>query len=131
MPTWLAWFITFNFLNLSFVIFRAPNMQTATEVFSAMFGGNGMVLSEKYFSFLSSFEGNFFTFSAVFPHIEGSSITTVAIILALMTVLAFKNSTAFLKEFQSTRLSLAFGLFLFILATSFMSRISEFLYFNF
>jgi D-alanyl-lipoteichoic acid acyltransferase DltB (MBOAT superfamily) len=131
MPTWLAWFITFNFLNLSFVIFRAPNMQTATEVFSAMFGGNGLVLSEKYFSFLSSFEGSFFKFSAVFPHIEGSSITTVAIILALMTVLAFKNSTAFLKEFQSTRLSLAFGLFLFILATSFMSRISEFLYFNF
>jgi len=131
LPVWLAWFITFNFLNLSFVIFRAENIETLLSMFSSMFGANGLILSEKYFSFLSAFEGNIFVFSHVYPHIEGNSLTTVSIILAMIIVLVFKNSTQFLNEFVSTNRSLLFGMFLFLIATSFMSRISEFLYFNF
>ena len=131
LPVWLAWFITFNFLNFSFVIFRAEDMETALSMFRSMFGANGLILSEKYFGFLASFQDGFFTFSEVYSHINGHASTTFSIILAFLTILLFKNSTAFLKEFKSTNVSLVFGMFLFLIATSFMSRISEFLYFNF
>ena len=131
LPVWAAWFITFNFLNFSFVIFRAENMEIAISMFKSMFGMNGLVLSEKYFAFLNSFENGFFVLGDVYPYIDGNSRTTIAILLAFVLVLVFKNSTAFLREFMSTRASLFYGMFLFLIATSFMSRISEFLYFNF
>jgi len=131
LPAWLAWFITFNFLNFSFVIFRAENMEKAKAMFRAMFNENGLVLSEKYFSFLAHWQEKYFTYANVYPHIEGHSRTTLFILLAFFIVLYFKNSTAFLKGFKSTNASLLYGMFLFLIATSFMSRVSEFLYFNF
>ncbi len=131
LPVWLAWFITFNFLNFSFVIFRAENMDTALSMFASMFGANGLVLSEKYFSFLLPLQNSFLSFSDVYTHINGHTTTTIAIILAFILVLLFKNSTAFLKEFKSTKISLLYGMLLFLVATSFLARISEFLYFNF
>ena len=106
-------------------------MDIAIAMFKSMFGMNGLVLSEKYFVFLSSFADGFFALGDVYPHIDGNSRTTIAILLAFVLVLVFKNSTAFLKDFTSTRASLLYGVFLFLIATSFMSRISEFLYFNF
>jgi D-alanyl-lipoteichoic acid acyltransferase DltB (MBOAT superfamily) len=131
LPVWLAWFITFNFLNFSFVIFRAENMEKAKAMFRAMLNENGLVLSEKYFAFLSHWQNEFFTYANVYPHIEGHTTTTLSILLAFFIVLYFKNSTAFLKTFKSTNASLLYGMFLFLIATSFMSRVSEFLYFNF
>ena len=131
LPVWLAWFITFNFLNFSFVIFRAENMDTALSMFRAMFGANGLVLPEKYFAFLDSFQNGFFTFAEVYTHIDGHSKTTIAVILAFIIVLKMKNSTYFKDHFKSNKYTLAAALILFIVAVSMTSKFSEFLYFNF
>lgn len=37
MPRYLAWFITFMFVNIAWVVFRAPDIETAINVISNMF----------------------------------------------------------------------------------------------
>ena len=131
LPVWAAWLITFMFLNLSFVIFRAESMENALAMFKAMFGLNGIVLSPKYFAFLTSLESSGVTFAPVFSHIKGDSNTVALIVAAFVVTLAMKNSTEMMKNFESTRGALLFGVVLFTVAVSMLSRVSEFLYFNF
>ncbi len=128
LPVWAAWLITFMFLNLSFVIFRAESMEKAVAMFKAMFGMNGVVFAEKYFGFL----GEAWVSSApVFSHIGADTNTLLLIAGALAVVLALKNSTEMMKGFVPTTRALLYGVLLFIAAVSMMSRVSEFLYFNF
>jgi len=42
-----CWFITFNFVNASFVIFRAADFKGAAKIFRGMAGLNGVMLPEK------------------------------------------------------------------------------------
>ena len=52
MSNWMAWFITFNFINLSWIFFRARDMDDALKVIYGMIGLNGVVfpisLAEKF-----------------------------------------------------------------------------------
>jgi alginate O-acetyltransferase complex protein AlgI len=41
MPRWLGWFLTFNFINATLVIFRANNLDDTLKVYSGMLGING------------------------------------------------------------------------------------------
>ncbi len=38
LPRWLAWLLTFQFVNVTFVLFRAGNLAVAGNVLSAMYG---------------------------------------------------------------------------------------------
>lgn len=130
MPHWLAWFITFNFLNYSFVIFRAENMDTATTMFKTMFSGK-IVIYEKFESFLGFLTPYGIEFGDVFKHIYGKTQTVVYITLAFIIVLKMKNSTYFKDNFQANTYTLATALIMFIAAVSMASKFTEFLYFNF
>jgi D-alanyl-lipoteichoic acid acyltransferase DltB (MBOAT superfamily) len=44
MPNFLAWFLTFNFVNICWVFFRANNFENALNVLNGMIGLNGIVL---------------------------------------------------------------------------------------
>ena len=44
LPRWLAWFLTFNFVNLAWVFFRARDFDAALRVLSGMAGLNGFAL---------------------------------------------------------------------------------------
>ena len=127
LPIYLAWFLTFNFLNLSFVIFRAENMQNAFDVFKAMFFGD-LVLPEKYFNFLPS---SICKFGFVFEHIDAKENVLVFLILAFIVVLLMKNSTYLTENFKTTKQSLVFSVVVFLVSIFMMSRVTEFLYFNF
>ena len=131
MPKILAWFITFNFINIAWVFFRAKEWSDATKVLSAMFSLDNIVLPEKYFKFLASMQEHYFTYGDVYSNIDGKSQTTTFILLAIVFVLIFKSSYAKMEEFKLNYLSLGFVLALFLTAVSMMSTVSEFLYFNF
>lgn len=127
----LAWLLTFNFINITWVFFRATSWEDALKVLKGMVGLRGVVLPEKYFKFLSAFEEKWFEYGSVYENINGKDQTTAYILVALFVVLFFKNSNIKLQQFKPSYLNLAFTLVLFIAATSMMSRVSEFLYFNF
>ena len=125
-----AWFITFNFINISWVFFRAKEWDDAIKVLKAMFLGDFM-LPDKYaqkFSFLHNLGVKF---GIVFVDIGGKNKTFTFLIAAFIVVLLFKNSMEQLEKFQPTKKTLILTLTYMFVAISMMSTVSEFLYFNF
>jgi D-alanyl-lipoteichoic acid acyltransferase DltB (MBOAT superfamily) len=104
----LAWLITFNFVNITFVIFRAKEWSDATKVLIGMIGGEAI------------FNINY--------------IQVITIITTIIFVIIFKNSTSFLLS----KFKLSFDkivIMAFLLTVSILTiRLrgsSDFLYFNF
>jgi len=131
MNSILAWFITFNFINITWIFFRAKDWDAAKNILSAMSGINGILLPEKYAKYFGDFNNTLIQFGSVYEHINGKAQTTVYIILGFIMVLTLKNSMQLWDSFKPTRLNLVFTIAIFLTAVSMMSRVSEFLYFNF
>jgi D-alanyl-lipoteichoic acid acyltransferase DltB (MBOAT superfamily) len=119
MWTWLAWFITFNFVNIAWVFFRAKEWDDALKVLGAMFGISNIELIEIQ------------KIKHLFPSIGMDSYILPMIILGFVITLIFKNSSNYLNTFYATRRNLFFITFIFIFAVLNLSKVSEFLYFNF
>lgn len=131
MNTFLAWFITFNFINITWIFFRAKDWTQTNNIISGLLGNNGVMLPEKYSKYFSSFTDGILNFGTVFEDINGREQTTAYIILGFIMVLTLKNSMQKLESHKLTRLNLLFTITIFLTAISMMSRASEFLYFNF
>jgi hypothetical protein len=86
------------------------------------------MLPDKYAHY---FHAGIVQFGTVYAHIEGKSQTTTYLILGLIMVLSCKNSMQWVKNFKPTLFTLGFAIVLFLTGVSMMSRVSEFLYFNF
>jgi D-alanyl-lipoteichoic acid acyltransferase DltB (MBOAT superfamily) len=131
LPTLLAWFLTFNFLNLTFVIFRADSFEVAANIFRAMVGYNGVVLP-KIFAFIESVTGSsLIHIGNVYEHIDGKAQTTLYLLLAFILVLRFPNATQLAKNFETNLFNLLLTFIFFTVSFSMLSQVSEFLYFNF
>ena len=131
MWTWLAWLITFNFVNIAWVFFRAKEWDDAVKVLSSMFSLDNVVLPQKYFKFLSEYNEVYFSFGTVYENISGKNNTTVFIIAAFLVVLVFKNSMELKDRFKESYINLIFSLLILIYTIFQLNKISQFLYFNF
>ncbi len=105
----LAWVITFGFINISWVFFRAENFGDAIKVLKGMFGFCGFHLS-------SLIEFKFVILSLV-----------MLTILSLFT----KNSIDMTNDFRPSWRNVVFSSSLFVISILFLRRVSEFIYFNF
>ena len=123
----LAWFITFNFVNIAWVFFRAKDFKNALKVLKAMFFGE-LVLPQKYAYIFSKLEpkvsslwlGDIFADKYLFLYLLLASI-----------VLMLKNSNELQKSFKCNKRSALFAAILLIISFLNMSGVHEFLYFNF
>jgi alginate O-acetyltransferase complex protein AlgI len=131
MNALLAWFITFNFINITWIFFRAKEWEDAKNILMGMIGINGVMLPEKYASKLTFLSDFGIIFGNVFSDINGKAQTIVYIILGFILILKFKNSMEMRDAFVPTKSNLFFTIALFLTAVSMMSTVSEFLYFNF
>jgi hypothetical protein len=129
LPKVLAWFLTFNFLNLSFVIFRAENLETAFNVFRAMFGGE-LVLNYRWYEKLN-FLHKKVEFGAWLQHVGATYHVLWYIIFAFLLILVFNNSKKLTTNMKPNIKYLLAGALMFNVAVLQMHRVSEFLYFNF
>ena len=132
LPTILAWFITFNFINIAWVFFRAKEWDDALKVLSGMAGLSGVVFTEKYIrylSFLNSYD--WITFGKVTEHIGDGSKVLNYLLVGFILILFFNNSFEQMKNFKLNKLNLIFNILLFLTALSLLNSVSEFLYFNF
>jgi D-alanyl-lipoteichoic acid acyltransferase DltB (MBOAT superfamily) len=131
MNSILAWFITFNFINISWVFFRAKEWDDAIKVLRGMFGFDGVMLPEKYASKITFLQNIGIEFGQVYHDIAGKSKTTTFIILAFIVVLSFKNSMQRRETFKTNYINLAITIVFLAMSISMFSQVSEFLYFNF
>lgn len=117
MPSWLGMFITFFFVNILWVIFRADNMHEAWVIISSMFDNHEMYLTKAYTSHLPS----------IIPNTANMIILFVAILLGLFGPTAYQLMTEY--SYPKFKQVLIIGCF--VVGTLFISRVVTFLYFNF
>lgn len=123
----LAWLVTFNFVNLSWVLFRARDFSSAAKVYAGMFGMSGVELSEKSRWMLGFAEGwgaHFTTRSL------GSSYLNLCLALLLLTLMT-RNTNEMAASLEFRLRSAAFAALLGAYAILNMGGLREFLYFNF
>ncbi|MDY0181562.1 MBOAT family protein [Aliarcobacter skirrowii] len=132
MNTILAWFITFNFVNIAWIFFRAKEWDDAIKVLSSMFSLDNVVLSEKLlskFEFLKEIGVNG---GKIFIDIGAkNSEIFIFTILGFIITLSLKNSMEYMKIFKINNLFLLFTSFIFVYGILSLNKVSEFLYFNF
>ena len=131
MWTWLAWFITFNFVNIAWIFFRAKEWDDAIKVLSSMFSLNNIVLPNflsSKFLFLSIYGIKFGEF---IKNIRGDNLTFFWIMSTFILILFSKNSIEKWKEFKTSLFSFLITMILLIVSLGVANEFSEFLYFNF
>lgn len=129
---WLAWFITFNFINTAWVFFRAKEWDDAMKVLGGMFSLRGVVLPEFLASKLSFLLKNYgVTFGAFLGDVSGNAYTLFWLLSGFIFILFFKNSIEIQKTFQYNYKTVLFGAICFIAGILSLNKVSEFLYFNF
>ena len=130
----VAWFITFNFVNIAWVFFRAKEWDDALKVLKGMFGlGGGLALNsrlEKKVGFLREYGVKFGEWN---PNIQIDSTNTLLyyLIAGFAASLLFKNSAQKLQGFKLGGLNLTFAVLCFTLGVLNLHKMSQFLYFNF
>ncbi len=137
--TWLAWLITFNFVNIAWVFFRAKEWDDAVKVLSGMFGLNTIIVSEKFAVKLSFLNEYGVEFAQVTEHIGDGSKVLNWILGGFILVLMFKNTyqkISYPKLLNSNALTIYHAiyfsiLFMFCILYISMSTYTEFIYFNF
>lgn len=105
----LAWFITFNFLVFAGIFFRAKDLDSAQKIIEGLIGLNGFGISS----------------------LIGMKYLVVGSVLLMIITLFTKNSIEHLQSFKPSVKSLVFTSFIFSISVIFLTRVSEFLYFNF
>lgn len=130
--SWLSWFITFNFINVAWVFFRAREWNDSIKVLKGMVGLNGVTLSakhEKYMGLLSTYD--FISFGNVTASIGGGATVLNWILLGFFVVLLTENSVTHGAKFKPNIYKACYMVCLFVASVLMMSEDSEFLYFNF
>ena len=141
MWTWLAWLITFNFVNIAWVFFRAKEWEDAMKVLGSMFSLDNVVLPnflESKLEFLKSFG---ITFGGFVSNIDtgGGKTLVPMLFITFILVLLFKNSMERFRDENRIftqkdilKYSIIFSImFLIAILKSSVQTYSEFIYFNF
>lgn len=128
---WLAWLITFNFINLSWVFFRAETWEDAIKVLRGMIGLNGVALPSFLADELSILSDYGVSFENFIINVRGDYLTVVMIVVTLFVVLQCKNSMEWAERFKLNFMTLIITVLLFLSGVLSLNKVSEFLYFNF
>ena len=125
----LGWFLTFNFVNITFTIFRGRDVNNAFEILKGMVGLNGIVLPKKLaysFSFLKNIGVQFDSIRFV-----DKPKAIIFLMVAMLIILLLQNTNQLSVKIKPDP-KIAIGLALItIVSVLNLSKISEFLYFNF
>ncbi len=108
MPKILAWFLTFHFINITWIFFRANDIQSAFGILKSMFWP------------FENFSLSLFGFK-----------TLICLLLVSMVVLFFKNSDERVQKWSPNFIWLVISFGMFFVSFYYINSFSEFLYFNF
>jgi len=129
LPTLFAWFITFNFINVTWVFFRAKEWDDALKVLDGMFFGTLVLplpLANKL-GFLTPYGVEFGNWLSA---VNADREIFAWMIAAFVTVFFFKNSMQLRDSFKPNFFYMI-STILFFLSIFILYRKSEFIYFNF
>ena len=117
MPHALAVLVTFFFVNITWVYFRAISIEKANYIIKSMFGMNGfdsIVINKLRLSFEN-----------------GSIKLSLLALIGTIILLFIPNSVEFSKKFKPNALFFTVTLVLMFVSILSINKVSEFLYFQF
>ena len=117
MPRLLAWFITFNFVNIAWVFFRAKEWGDATKVLKGMVS----------FNYVSPA----LDLKIILENIDGNSKTVIYLFVCLIAVIVMKNSSFYRDNFVVNKRTLGVSFLMLFYSVISMNQVSEFIYYNF
>lgn len=124
---WLSWFITFNFLNMSVVFFRAEDWEAAMRMLKGMVAFDRILLPSEV-----EFENNLgIQFGDFLAGANGNLSTLIWFAIGFALVLFFKNSIEKMNEFKPSFFNFLFMSFGLIVGLLYITKESEFLYYAF
>ena len=126
----LAWFLTFNFINFSWVFFRANQWDDAIKVLKGMLGFSGVVLPSMLQS-IFFLQGNKVVFGEVFTNFNSDTEIILWILIAFLMSLFFKNSNQIIVTYKPSNKLIIFIVSLFIISLMNLDKHVDFIYFNF
>lgn len=129
-----AWIVTFNFVNIAWIFFRAKNFTDALNILKSMTGLNGIVLPSNLANnpLLQKLTVVGISFGKLITYLPdtGALVYYLCIIL-IPFVLLTKNSNVLLRNFQPNwKNSLAVSLMIMI-GLLLLNQTKSFIYFNF
>lgn len=127
---YVAWFVTFNFINISWVFFRAKDFSSANKVLSSMFSGD-FILDYHWQELPALVHIDGLNFGPWLQNIYAENKVILYIVLSLVLVSTMKNSNEVLRSLELRKRSAIFASLLFVMSVLSMNKASEFLYFNF
>jgi len=116
IPKIFAWLITFIFILISWVIFRANNLNDAFRIITSMFNFQKFYIPTKFFVN--------FNFSKIY-------LDTISIFCATFITLLCPNTQEIMKKFKPNFLWVLIIFVLSVISFINFSGVSDFLYFNF
>jgi D-alanyl-lipoteichoic acid acyltransferase DltB (MBOAT superfamily) len=131
MPRALAWFLTFNFVNITWVFFRAGDWQEAFKVLKSMFGLSGVVLPESFSARLAGIKAYGISFSDKPSSLPDPKTALEMLLAVIFITLWFKNSDEMAARYTPDWKTALFIIVLLSYSLFNFSQVSEFLYFNF
>lgn len=126
IPKWINWSITFLFINMTWIVFRAENMSQAYHLASRIFAGGTSIHAELIETMLQPT-----LISVLFQFMPFTIVIFLFIALVVLIDVKAKNTKEIIEKKNCSTISLMTTYMLFIISILSLSGVSSFLYFNF
>ncbi len=135
-PKTVRFVLTFAFVNLSWVYFRAPDLKSAHAFFSELFTGGFVPVNIEFIAAATPSGCNILQwlvmqFTPLSTYYTGMIIILALLIFALLSSIFMKNTDERIAAFQPSARLAAVSALLLVLGILSLSEISKFIYVNF
>lgn len=130
MPQPLAWFVTFNFINITWIFFRAVDIKSALNVLTGMVGVNGIALPSSFSGKVPSMLAGYVEYQDWLVVTGATAIVLPLLISATLFTAVATNSIEIAARFKPDYRFFCLLLF-FSSALFFIKENQPFLYFDF
>ena len=131
LPYPIGWLLTFIYVNICWVFFRAPDIKSAFSLFSRLTSGFGLIASELSQNFLITEIKLIKLFIHTNDKLFGTVACVIFLILACCGAIFPQNMQRKIQNFKPTRKLCYLTVFVLFWSIISLSGISTFLYFNF
>jgi alginate O-acetyltransferase complex protein AlgI len=131
LPRWVAWMLTFNFVNAAWVFFRARTFSDALKVLRGMIGLTGVTLPEALIPYLGALKLYGIQFGKTLTTLRWDERTFSILVACFFLAVFFKNSDEMIERLRPTWRAMAALAVISLYALSNLQKTSEFIYFNF
>ena len=95
LPSWIAWFLTFNFVNAGWVFFRAKTLDDALQMLKGMIGMNAVALPKGIGARLSHMDGFVPVLDDLFGKLGSNSRAMICMLLIFLPLSFLFHSNPF------------------------------------